>query len=116
MLVLDRVLGRAYGTAVQIVASHGDIAAAETAALGANHAEVGELMARNGGCRRFWRCRLPAISAASRSPIPSLQKLTELVAIGRIVRGHFRRSPPAVAIAVVRAQCQSSVQDGRTSM
>jgi len=56
MLVLDRVLGAEYGEVWKDVKAHSELPAAETAALGATHAEVGAMIAE------FWK--LPAMYIA----------------------------------------------------
>ena len=107
MLVLDRVLGPKYGTVCKSAASHDDLAAAETAALGANHAEVGELMARQ------WR--LPPLLAVPiachLSPAqvtdPALRKVTELIAMAGTCADVFVSPSAASSIAAVRVQCKA---------
>jgi diguanylate cyclase (GGDEF)-like protein len=106
MLVLDRVLGPEYGKVCGSVVSHADLSAAETAALGAHHAEVGELMARQ------WRLppllAVPIASHLSPADITDapLRKVTELVALAGHCADVFVGLTPASSIAAVRSQCK----------
>lgn len=102
MLALDRVLGPEYGQLCAGVVAHADLPAAETAALSMNHAQVGELLARQ------WK--LPPLLAvpiaAHLSPAdvldPPLRKLTELVALAGTCADVFVGATAASTINLVR--------------
>lgn len=110
MLVLDQVLGEEYGEIHSQIKSHSELAAAETQALGMNHAEVGGMLAEQ------WK--LPPLLA---SPIAhhenptnisdaALRKLSELVHISSRCADIFTDESPASAISYVRQQCGAMFQ------
>ena len=102
MLVLDQVLGNIYSEIHAKAASHEDLLAIESAALGANHAEVGAWLAEQ------WK--LPPLLAL---PImfhhqpqavtdPVFSKLAEVVSLGGRCADVFVDANAAPAIADVR--------------
>ncbi len=102
MLVLDLTVPDAYGRVNAGVASHADLAAAEAAALGGTHAEVGGLIAEK------WR--LPSVLAV---PIgehhdpaavadPAIRRLTQVVALAGRVADVFVDADAGPALADVR--------------
>ena len=107
MLVLDQVLGEAYGKVHATVASHAALAEAERAALGTDHAAAGAVLAAQ------WKFPplLAAPIASHHEPEavedPTLRKLTELVRVGGCCADVFVDEQPAAAIAVVRQMCQA---------
>jgi diguanylate cyclase (GGDEF)-like protein len=107
MLVLDQVLGAEYGAVCGQCENHNDLPAAEQAALGLTHADVGRMMAEN------WK--LPPLlttpiafhhDPASVTDAP-LRKLTELIELaGRCADVFVSEENAAGAIQEVRARCQ----------
>jgi two-component system cell cycle response regulator len=102
MLVLDRVMGKEYGEINDKAETHAELLVAERAALNADHAEVGAMMAEG------WR--LPPILstpiAGHHNPQdvtdPLLRKLTELVSLSGACAEVFVEAPAADTIATVR--------------
>ena len=105
MLVLDQVLGDAYGEIHAQLQSHAGLSAAEQAALGLTHAQVGGMLAEQ------WK--LPPVLS---EPIthhhtpdqvadPALRKLTEVVETASRCADVFVDDMAAGAIADVRNRC-----------
>ena len=111
MLALDQVLGAAYGQVCASVASHAALCAAEQAAIGATHAEVGALLAD------VWK--LPVMLAVPianhHAPVAvtdaALRKLAELVYVaGRCADVYVDAdAAPAIALTSPTSQLRSSV-------
>jgi two-component system, cell cycle response regulator len=107
MLVFDRVLGDRYGEVHTVARTHAELSAAELPMLGADHAEVGGLLAED------WR--LPPILTVpianhhtpERVMDPHLRRLTELVRIGGRCADVFVDEFPAAAIGDVRKWCRT---------
>jgi diguanylate cyclase (GGDEF)-like protein len=106
LLVLDQVLGEEYGEIHRKIGSHDELAAAEMAALGATHAQVGGWLAEQ------WK--LPPILS---QPIefhhepasvadPAVKKLTQAVWLGGRCADVFVDKNAAPAIANVRQRAQ----------
>jgi len=102
MLVLDRVLGEEYGKLHERAITHAELAKAETAALGMDHADVGAVLAGQ------WK--LPATLA---QPIgchhapegvgdPALRRLTDIVGLAGMCADVFVDESAAQSIAAVR--------------
>jgi two-component system, cell cycle response regulator len=106
MLVLERVLGPEYGQICGAVVSHGDLAAAETAALGMNHAQVGELLAREWHLPPLLALPIAGHLSPADVPDPSLRRLTELVALAGSCADIFVGLSAASTISHVREQCK----------
>ena len=110
MLLLDSVLGDAYGDVHDRVTSHVDLAAAEQAALGATHAEVGGMLAE------IWR--LPAMLSGpikyhtnpSHATEPVVRKLAELVDVAGRCADVFVDDQPGPAVADARRLCLERYQ------
>jgi two-component system, cell cycle response regulator len=108
MLVLDQVLGEEYGEIHARVQAHNDLAAAETAAFGMNHAEVAGFIAEQ------WK--LPPLLS---QPIlhhhqpaevkdPALKKVAEVVELSGRCADVFVDAEPAAAISAVRSVCRDA--------
>lgn len=105
MLVLDQVLGDAYGEIHANIKSHGDLSAAESSALGLTHTDAGGMLVEQ------WK--LPPVLSAPitnhHSPNvvtdPTLRKLTDLIATSGRCADVFVDEEPALAIAEVRSMC-----------
>lgn len=102
MLALDRVLGEQYGQIHAGIQSHHDLVAAERAALGATHAQVGGMLTE------MWKLP-PMLSvpvAHHHDPEnvsdPALRRLTELVALAGRCADVFVDEQAAKPIADVR--------------
>jgi len=103
MLVLDQVLGDAYGAAFAKAETHELLAEIESNTLGASHAEVG------GWLTEMWK--LPPLLTTPiqfhHNPLAvsdtTLKKVTEIVSIGGRCADVFIDKNPAAAIASVRA-------------
>ncbi len=110
MLVLDQVLGDAYGEVHATIKSHIDLPQAEAAALGMTHGDAGGILAEQ------WK--LPPILAVPIAnhhspetvPDPALRKLTDLIAISSRCADVFVDDEPAQAIADVRRLCMKHWQ------
>ena len=102
MLVLDQVLGNEYGIIIEKVVSHGQLAAAETAAIGMTHAEVAGCLAE------MWK--LPPLLATPicqhHSPEqvsdPVLRRQTDVACVAGRAADVFVDEEAAPAIADVR--------------
>jgi two-component system, cell cycle response regulator len=105
MLVLDQVLGDRYGEINAKITTHGELVAAETEALGMNHADAGGVLAEQ------WK--LPPLLttpiACHHNPRdvkdPILRKLTELVELSGYCADVFVDEEAARAITTVRKLC-----------
>jgi diguanylate cyclase (GGDEF)-like protein len=106
MLVLDRVLGEEYGQIHDGITSHGQLAAAEVAALGMSHAEVGGLMAGQWKLPPLLTVPIAGHHAPERVADPTLRKLTELVNLAGACAEVFVGADAAKAIADVRQCCK----------
>jgi two-component system cell cycle response regulator len=102
MLVLDRVLGDEYGQIHEANPIHSTLAAAETQALGMNHADVGGLMAAHWKLPPLLTIPIAKHHAAQSVEDPTLRKLTELVGIAGVCADVFVDESPATSIAEVR--------------
>jgi hypothetical protein len=103
--VLDQVLGDEYGEIHAKVQAHGDLAGAETAALGMNHAEVAGIIAE------LWK--LPPLLSVPMShhhtpndvKDAALKKVAEVVELSGRCADVFVDAEPAAAINAVRTAC-----------
>jgi diguanylate cyclase (GGDEF)-like protein len=102
MLVLDRVLGDEYGQIHDANPTHSTLAAAETKALGMNHAEVGGIMAAQWKLPPLLTTPISKHHSAQSVEDPALRKLTEVIGIAGVCADVFVDESPAPAIAVVR--------------
>lgn len=106
MLVLDQLLGDDYGKITEAAASHGQLAAAEQAALGLTHAQAAGLLAEQ------WK--LPPVLAVPmafhHTPAEvtdaSLRAMTDVICLASRCADVFVDDPAAEAIAEVRKVCQ----------
>ena len=105
MLALDQVLGETYGQVCAGVTSHGALCAAEQAAIGATHAEVGGVLAE------MWKLPVMLAVPIANHHAPaavtdgSLRKLAELVYVAGRCADVYVDADAAPAIADVRAAC-----------
>lgn len=102
MLVLDQVLGEEYGTLHAGVTSHRDLAAAETAAFGMTHAEVGGLLAQQWKLPPILSVPVANHHTPEKVTDAALKKLSDVVAIAGICANVFVDEQPAASIADVR--------------
>jgi two-component system cell cycle response regulator len=104
MLVMDLVVGEAYGEVHARTTSHEQLARIETTELGGNHAEVGGFLAGQ------WKLppllATPILNHHSPAAItdPTLRRLTEIVQLGSRCADVFVEEDPTVAIAEVRTK------------
>ena len=118
MLVLDQVLGEEYGAIHAKVQCHSELADAEKAALGMNHADVAGIMAE------LWKLPplLSAPMAHHHNPDevkdPALKKLAELVELSGRCADVFVDPEPAGSINAVRVACrlQHKMSDADTDL
>jgi len=106
MLVLDRVLGVEYQPVYESVQRHADLPAAEVAALGMNHAQVGGLIATQWKLPPLLATPVAGHHAPESIADPALRKLAELVGLAGCCADVFVEEAPAPAIARVRQQCK----------
>jgi diguanylate cyclase (GGDEF)-like protein len=104
MLVMDQTLGEEYATIVTQAESHGDLAALEQKAFGADHAEVSGFLAAH------WK--LPPILATpmalhhqSNLAEESLRSLTQVISLAGRCADVFVDVNPAPALEAVRLFC-----------
>lgn len=102
MLVLDRVLGDEYGKIHDGISSHSELAAAETKALGADHAEVGGWIAGQWKLPPLLAVPLQFHHAPQRVADPAMQKLTELVSISASCADMYVEQTAAQPLSSVR--------------
>ena len=102
MLVLDQVLGQAYGEAIANVASHDQVSAIELAKFDATHAEVSRVLAEQWKLPPLLSVPISAHHNASTVTDPHLRKLTEVVQLASRCADVFVDADAASAIADVR--------------
>ena len=105
MLVLDQVLGDAYGEVHANVTTHEELLAAEQRALGMDHAAVGGLLANQWKLPPLLQVPIASHHAPEKVEDPVLRKLTELVAIAGRCADVFVNKEAAGSIAAVRQLC-----------
>ena len=110
MLVLDQVLGEEYGKIYESVTTHAALAAAETAALGMDHAAVGALMAAEWNLPPLLAVPVRCHNNPETVTDATLRKLTELVGLAGCCAGVFVDETPAASIAAVRQTCGERYQ------
>jgi diguanylate cyclase (GGDEF)-like protein len=106
MLVLDLILGDAYGEIHASLKSHSDLSQAESIALGMTHAEVGGMLAEQWKLPPLLSVPIANHHSPEKVTDPTLRKMTELVQISGRCADVFIDEEPAAAIAAVRSQCQ----------
>jgi diguanylate cyclase (GGDEF)-like protein len=102
MLVLDLVLGEAYGQVHASTKSHDDLPAAEGATLGVTHAEVGGLLAEQWKLPPVLAVPIAEHHSAERVKDPALKRLAQLVEVSGRCADVFVDDEPAHAITDVR--------------
>jgi two-component system, cell cycle response regulator len=108
MLVLDRVMGGEYGQVYEQVATHAELAAAEVAAFGADHAEVGGFLAGQWKLPPLLAMPIAFHHAPARTTDASIRKLADVVALAGTCADVFVEKSAAQPIALVRQQCKAS--------
>ena len=105
MLVLDRVLGQAYGKVVGAAASHHDLPAGEFAAFGTTHGEVSGHMATQWKLPPLLTTPITFHHDPAKVPEPALRKLAEVVAVASRIADVFTDTESNTALADVRGRC-----------
>jgi diguanylate cyclase (GGDEF)-like protein len=105
MLVLDQVLGEAYGELNAKATSHADLAPLELQALGMTHADVGGILATQWKLPPLLAVPIACHASPEKVSDRSLRKLTDLVRIAGRCADVFVDPMPALAIAEVRQLC-----------
>ena len=106
MLVLDQVLGDAYGEIHSNVTTHQELVAAERKALGMTHADVGGVLATHWKLPPLLHVPIAYHHTSDQVEDPTLRKLTELVGIAGRCADVFVNKEAAESIAAVRQLCQ----------
>ncbi|HEY8749175.1 MAG TPA: GGDEF domain-containing protein [Tepidisphaeraceae bacterium] len=106
MLVLDRVLGEEYGDVYSNAASHNQLAALETQAIGADHAEVGGMLAEQWRLPPLLCTPITAHHAPQNVTDPALRKIADLVSLAGACADVFVGPSAGPAIATVRKTLQ----------
>lgn len=106
MLVLDQVLGAEYGKVCDQAPGHGELVAAETAALGVTHADVGKIMTESWKLPPLLAVPVAMHHTPEKVADPQLVKLVELVNLAGRCADVFVDEDAAAAIAEVRQRCQ----------
>jgi len=105
MLVLDTVLGEQYGEIFSSAKTHNELAAAELAALGMTHADVGGILAEQWKLPPLLTTPVSKHHAVHEVTDPSLRKLSDVVALAGRCADVFVDEDAAPAIAAVRKFC-----------
>jgi diguanylate cyclase (GGDEF)-like protein len=105
MLVLDQVLGDAYGEIHTALKSHRDLCPAEQAALELTHADASGILADQWKLPPVLATPISCHHAPDRVTDPALRKLTDLVAASDRCADVFVDEEPALAITDVRSMC-----------
>jgi diguanylate cyclase (GGDEF)-like protein len=109
MLVLEVVLGDdAYGSICANAKSHEDLANVENKSLGANHAEVGGVLAKQWKLPPVLEVPIGWHERSAEVTDPTLRKLTQVVALAGRCASIFVEENPLGAIARVRKTCLES--------
>jgi diguanylate cyclase (GGDEF)-like protein len=109
MLVLEVVLGDdAYGSICANAKSHEDLAKQEEKNLGANHAEVGGVLAKQWKLPPVLEVPIGWHERCAEVTDPTLRKLTEVVALAGRCASVFVEENPIGPIARVRKTCLES--------
>lgn len=107
MLVLDIVLGEAYGEVCSKAVSHSELAALESQALGTTHAEVAAMLAQSWKLPPLLSVPVQYHHAPADCADPQLRGLAEIVALGSRCADVFVDSDAAPSIAAIRADLES---------
>jgi diguanylate cyclase (GGDEF)-like protein len=110
MLVLDRVMPAEYGKIHLAVKTHAALPAAEREILGADHAEVGGMMAETWKLPEVLQTPIERHHAPERAKDPMLQKLSEVVGLAGTCGGIFVEPNPAPLISRVRSYLHENHQ------
>ena len=105
MLVLDRVLGQAYGKVASGVKSHHDLPAAEFAAFGTTHGEVSGHMAAQWKLPPLLTTPINYHHDPAKVPEPTLRKLAEVIAVASRIADVFTDADAGAAVSDVRGRC-----------
>src|SRR5256885_1634158 len=97
MLVLDQVLGEEYGDITGSVASHHELAAAETKALGMNHAEVAGVIAEQWKLPPLLTTPISHHHSAQDVKDLALRKVAEVIELSGYCADVFVDAEPAAA-------------------
>lgn len=109
VLVLNKILGESYDQVIQASGgSHGKLAAAEQAALGASHAEVGAYLAESWKLPPLLVVPIRAHHAPAAADDAQLIKLSEIVGAAGRCADVFVDKTPAEAIVEVRKVLKSA--------
>ena len=106
MLVLDQVVGEPYAEICSSVRTHADLAAAETAALGMNHAEVGAMLAEQWKLPPVLTMPIKHHHAPEQVEDAALRKVVDVVYASSRAADVFADEQAAMAIADVRTVLQ----------
>jgi diguanylate cyclase (GGDEF)-like protein len=106
MLVLDQVVGPAYGEINAKAASHEELAPIETAHLGLNHGDAGGILASQWKLPPLLVTPITYHHAPERVSDLQLRRFTELVQLSGRCADIFIDEQPANSIACVRKMCQ----------
>ena len=107
MLVLDQVLGDAYGEVHARVTNHQELVAAERETLGMTHAEVSGILAAQWKLPPLLHVPIAHHHTPDKVEDPTLRRLTELVGLAGRCADVFVDPEPAAPIAAVRQMCRS---------
>jgi diguanylate cyclase (GGDEF)-like protein len=105
VLVLDQVLGEAYGEIAAQAHSHAELSSLEKQALGMTHAEVGGLLTTQWKLPPLLTTPIAFHDAPDKVADPSLRKLTALAHLAGRCADVFVDAMPAAAISDVRQMC-----------
>ena len=105
MLVLDLVVGEAYGQIHASIDTHAKLAEAEHAALGLSHAEVGAMLAEQWKLPPLLTMPIRFHHAPEQVEEPALRKVVDIVYLSSRCADVFVDERAADAIAEVRALC-----------
>jgi len=105
MLVLDQVLGPAYGELNSKAASHEDLPAVEMAQLGLSHADAGGILAAQWKLPPLLVTPITYHHSPEHITDPPLRRFTELVQLSGRCADIFIDEQPAAAISAVRKLC-----------
>jgi diguanylate cyclase (GGDEF)-like protein len=107
MLVLDAVVGEAYGEVCAQARTHDDLPVAELAALGLTHADAGGILAGVWKLPPLLAVPIARHHATAEVQDPALRKLTELVHLAGRCADVFVDDQAAGPIAAVRELCKA---------